>query len=36
MELDTLIKSNKKKIRDGRGIETGKGKTSSKGQKGQK
>ena len=36
MELDTLIKSNKKKIRVGRGIGSGKGKTSSRGHKGQK
>ena len=36
MELDTLIKSNKKKIRVGRGIGSGRGKTSSRGHKGQK
>ena len=31
MELNSLIKSNKKKIRVGRGIGSGKGKTSSRG-----
>ena len=36
MKLNNLIKSNKKKIRVGRGIGSGKGKTSSRGQKGQK
>ena len=36
MELNTLIKSNKKKIRVGRGIGSGRGKTSSRGHKGQK
>tara|TARA_B100001121_G_scaffold308174_1_gene331459 strand:- start:1987 stop:2439 length:453 start_codon:yes stop_codon:yes gene_type:complete len=36
MNLKTLIKNNKKKIRVGRGIGTGKGKTSSRGHKGQK
>ncbi len=36
MELDTLIKKNKKKIRVGRGIGSGRGKTSSRGHKGQK
>tara|TARA_B100000242_G_scaffold293172_1_gene270466 strand:+ start:1427 stop:1882 length:456 start_codon:yes stop_codon:yes gene_type:complete len=36
MELNTLVKINKKKIRVGRGIGTGKGKTSSRGHKGQK
>ena len=36
MELNKLIKSNKKKIRVGRGIGSGKGKTSSRGHKGQK
>ena len=36
MELNNLIKNNKKKIRVGRGIGTGKGKTSSRGHKGQK
>ncbi len=36
MELNTLIKINKKKIRVGRGIGSGKGKTSSRGHKGQK
>ena len=36
MELNNLIKNNKKKIRDGRGIGSGKGKTSARGHKGQK
>tara|TARA_E500000178_G_scaffold319584_1_gene342005 strand:+ start:57 stop:509 length:453 start_codon:yes stop_codon:yes gene_type:complete len=36
MELNSLIKSNKKKIRVGRGIGSGKGKTSSRGHKGQR
>ena len=36
MKLDNLVKSNKKKIRVGRGIGSGKGKTSSRGHKGQK
>ena len=36
MQLNNLIKSNKKKIRVGRGIGSGKGKTSSRGHKGQK
>ena len=36
MELNNLIKSNKKKIRVGRGIGSGRGKTSSRGHKGQK
>lgn len=36
MELNSLVKNNKKKIRVGRGIGTGKGKTSSRGHKGQK
>ena len=36
MQLNSLIKINKKKIRVGRGIGTGKGKTSSRGHKGQK
>ena len=36
MELNTLIKINKKKIRVGRGIGSGKGKTSGRGHKGQK
>ena len=36
MELNNLVKINKKKIRVGRGIGTGKGKTSSRGHKGQK
>ena len=35
MELNNLIKTNKKKIRVGRGIGSGKGKTSSRGNKGQ-
>ena len=36
MELNSLIKINKKKIRVGRGIGSGRGKTSSRGHKGQK
>ena len=36
MELNNLVKNNKKKIRVGRGIGSGKGKTSSRGHKGQK
>ena len=36
MELHNLVKTNKKKIRGGRGIGSGKGKTSSRGHKGQK
>ena len=36
MELNNLVKINKKKIRVGRGIGSGKGKTSSRGHKGQK
>ena len=36
MQLNQLIKNNKKKIRVGRGIGSGKGKTSSRGHKGQK
>tara|TARA_X000001036_G_scaffold244093_1_gene227751 strand:- start:1302 stop:1754 length:453 start_codon:yes stop_codon:yes gene_type:complete len=36
MKLNELVKSNKKKIRVGRGIGSGKGKTSSRGHKGQK
>ena len=36
MELNSLIKNNKRKIRVGRGIGSGKGKTSSRGHKGQK
>ena len=36
MELNNLVKLNKKKIREGRGIGSGKGKTSSRGHKGQK
>tara|TARA_B100000963_G_C22463112_1_gene596608 strand:+ start:279 stop:731 length:453 start_codon:yes stop_codon:yes gene_type:complete len=36
MELNSLIKNNKKKIRVGRGIGSGRGKTSSRGHKGQK
>ena len=36
MNLNSLVKNNKKKIRVGRGIGSGKGKTSSRGHKGQK
>ena len=36
MQLNSLTKKNKKKIRVGRGIGSGKGKTSSRGHKGQK
>ena len=36
MQLNSMIKNNKKKIRVGRGIGSGKGKTSSRGHKGQK
>lgn len=36
MKLNNLIKNNKKKIRVGRGIGSGKGKTSARGHKGQK
>ena len=36
MNLNSLIKINKKKIRVGRGIGSGKGKTSARGHKGQK
>ena len=36
MKLNSLIKINKKKIRVGRGIGSGRGKTSSRGHKGQK
>ncbi len=36
MTLNRLIRNNKKKIRVGRGIGSGKGKTSSRGHKGQK
>ena len=36
MQLNTLVKINKKKTRVGRGIGSGKGKTSSRGHKGQK
>ena len=36
MGLNNLVKNNKKKIRVGRGIGSGKGKTSSRGHKGQK
>ena len=36
MELNSLVKINKKKIRVGRGIGSGRGKTSSRGHKGQK
>ena len=35
MKLNHLVKSNKKKIRPGRGIGSGKGKTSGRGHKGQ-
>ena len=36
MKLNNLVKNNKKKVRVGRGIGSGKGKTSSRGHKGQK
>ena len=36
MHLNSLVKNNKKKLRVGRGIGSGKGKTSSRGHKGQK
>ena len=36
MELNNLVKNNKSKIRVGRGIGSGRGKTSSRGHKGQK
>jgi large subunit ribosomal protein L15 len=36
MSLNSLVKNNKKKIRVGRGIGSGKGKTSGRGVKGQK
>jgi large subunit ribosomal protein L15 len=36
MQLNNLTKNNRKKIRVGRGIGSGKGKTSSRGHKGQK
>ena len=36
MQLSSLVKNNKKKIRVGRGIGSGKGKTSARGHKGQK
>ena len=36
MQLNSLVKNNKKKIRVGRGIGSGKGKTYSRGHKGQK
>jgi len=36
MELNNLVKNNRKKIRVGRGIGSGRGKTSSRGHKGQK
>ena len=36
MELNSLIKNNRKKIRVGRGIGSGRGKTSTRGHKGQK
>ena len=36
MQLNSFLKNNKKKIRVGRGIGSGRGKTSSRGHKGQK
>ena len=36
MQLNSLVKNNKKKIREGRGVGSGRGKTSSRGHKGQK
>ena len=36
MQLNSLVKNNRKKIRVGRGIGSGKGKTSGRGHKGQK
>ncbi len=36
MQLNSLLQNNKKKIRVGRGIGSGRGKTSSRGHKGQK
>tara|TARA_B100002019_G_C21256623_1_gene594223 strand:+ start:178 stop:630 length:453 start_codon:yes stop_codon:yes gene_type:complete len=36
MQLNSLVKNNKKKIRVGRGIGSGKGKTAARGHKGQK
>ena len=36
MKLNNLIKTNEKKIRPGRGIGSGKGKTGGRGHKGQK
>ena len=36
MKLNSLVKNNKKKLRVGRGIGSGRGKTSSRGHKGQK
>ena len=36
MQLNNLVKNNKKKIRVGKGIGSGKGKTSARGHKGQK
>ena len=36
MQLNSLTKNNRKKIRVGRGIGSGRGKTSSRGHKGQK
>ena len=36
MQLNNLVKNKRKKIRVGRGIGSGKGKTSSRGHKGQK
>ena len=36
MKLNTLVRTNSKKIRPGRGIGSSKGKTSGRGHKGQK
>ena len=36
MKLNSLVKNNKKNLRVGRGIGSGRGKTSSRGHKGQK
>ena len=36
MKLNSLLKNNKKKVRVGRGIGSGRGKTSTRGHKGQK
>ena len=36
MKLNSLVRNNKKKLRVGRGIGSGRGKTSSRGHKGQK